>query len=107
CEIPLGLLLGLEIESFPRPAYTHRPVVKPIIAFAFTTGAIGLMVLLNRHYLLLFGGRPPFIPFSRAAAAFFGVLRLPPRRPSATAAGFFRFRTTGSITQAVGFINFP
>jgi hypothetical protein len=39
-------------------------------------------------------GRPPFWPFSRAAAALASVVALPPifppRRPSATACGFLR-----------------
>lgn len=35
-------------------------------------------------------GRPPFAPFRRAAAALASDVTLPPRRPSATAAGFLR-----------------
>ena len=34
------------------------------------------------------GGRPPRLPFSRAAAAFASDVTLPPFRPSVTAAGF-------------------
>jgi hypothetical protein len=35
-------------------------------------------------------GRPPFFPFRRAASDLASLLTRPPRRPSATAAGFFR-----------------
>jgi hypothetical protein len=43
----------------------------------------------HRPYPFL-GGLPPFFPFSRAAAALASVLVFPPRRPSETAALFFR-----------------
>lgn len=37
----------------------------------------------------VFFGRPPFFPFRRLLAAFFADVANPPRRPRATAAGFF------------------
>lgn len=37
-----------------------------------------------------FNGRPPFLPFLRAASALAWDVTLPPLRPSATAAGFLR-----------------
>ena len=43
-----------------------------------------------KHQGFGFGGRPPRLPFSRAAAALASDVTLPPLRPSATAAGFLR-----------------
>jgi hypothetical protein len=37
-----------------------------------------------------FGGLPPRFPLARAATAFASLVTRPPRRPSATAAGFLR-----------------
>ena len=40
--------------------------------------------------MIALGGRPPFAPLARAAAALAALLALPPLRPRATAAGFLR-----------------
>ena len=42
-----------------------------------------------QDYAFGFGGRPPRLPFSRAAAALASDVTRPPLRPSDTAAGFF------------------
>lgn len=43
----------------------------------------------------LFFGRPPFAPLARAASALASDRTLPPLRPNATAAGFFRLEAIG------------
>ena len=67
CGVGGGVGVG-EIGDFPHPASRNAR-----------------MSSLARMRRLRFGR----LPFSRAAAAFAALLTLPPRRPSATAAGFF------------------
>jgi hypothetical protein len=47
-------------------------------------------------------GRPPLAPLARAAAAFASDVALPPRRPSATAAGFLRGGIAGAQGRVIG-----
>jgi hypothetical protein len=49
-----------------------------------------------------FGGRPPFLPFARAASALASEVTRPPLRPSATAAGFLRDTLTAAGLRSVG-----
>jgi hypothetical protein len=55
------------------------------------TRTTGMLRIYRSPFLFgVFAGRPPRLPFARAAAAFRSLVTLPPFRPMATAAGFFR-----------------
>lgn len=55
----------------------------------------------QEHQDLGLGGRPPFAPLARAAAAFADDLTSPPLRPSATAAGSLRGIVAPAIMQPI------